>query len=948
MAPGNKKAPRGNNKKKKGKLGHGGGGSSSKSEPNGASGAAPNKKKKLPTKFSQSVLDNANWSDYINQHDEDGTAAPRNPRDFQSIYFRYKEATKRVKERLRSMVPEEIFREEHVRCLVDAVDYLEANSIANIPVSLMNDLKLAIRVRQRVATSKYQGGDAGHSYFLSALLYCFAVLRQLTPLTKRAHRSEQQDEEKTERDENRFAALSVEDEDEDEEEDLPSGTVPKPVVPQEPSQLTLKQVMAGSDREAAILFLMTLDDIMRHNVLMYSTLKKAWARYKSEDYPPSVVIEDLLEASTAANMGIQYVQYLEQTLVLEYPHMNTIYRLLSVLVFPELTSMLTNEITRLSPLGSEFTEIDAKMFLGDCLERAVRNDSDPVMKNLGTEFCGKWQVPPETVERVYIKGINDLVAFELPVGSMRAQNRSIIEEIRQKGLPVEEGSWLSQFEFIGTADRTILMTTKHLQSLSNVIRERHCHLILKEGFFGKRWDETKKGMAKRIMKDMDELMMGEILPVLINLCDGPLLQKLPLEDELLPMFTLLRDYVKDPKMPVSWALAFSIHTLATSIFEVQGGNDVHDIADVAESCFDLYFDQLTTAAKRYEGRAQPKHWAENVRRIQVLQCLVAPPTLQPSREQTIRAFWNPLCAGNLMGYIIYFSNLQEGSWMVDNFSQLRMTLHLYNALKEVGLPPIDNHGTLEALDRNFQNSKAIWEGPKPTRGTFVLQWWIAFGTEVKEARRMSNEAAARFSKAHGASNKAPSRSRLQDTARRMTPIEPDKLSKSFRRIVNRDFTDVVDTYHKDVERQKANPLYDHIVRCNDTLDAIEVDQPYLAMNMTALGAHLNYFIDRFFDHCWKKEVQAMVRATPDSMRYGRRTDGRSIGRQSWESSDSNLERLAMVHIFAQEILGRLDFVDLPTVDPVIIQPAAAMSLFFEKLPPISILFFAPIIAEDEE
>ena len=285
--------------------------------------------------------------------------------------------------------------------------------------------------------------------------------------------------------------------------------------------------------------------------------------------------------------------------------------------------------------------------------------------------------------------------------------------------------------------------------------------------------------------------------------------------------------------------------------------------------------------------------------------------------------------------------------MVDNFSQLRMVLHLYNALKDVGVLQVDSLGMLEMLDRNFQNSKAIWEGPKPTRGSFVLQWWIAFGTEVKEARRMSNEAAARFSKAHGTPNKASSRSRLQETSRRMTPIEPDKLSKSFRRIVNRDFTDVVDTYHKDIERQKANPLYDHIVRCNDTLDAIEVDQPYLAMNMTALGAHLNSFIDKFFDHYWKNEVQAMVRATPDSMRYGRRTDGRSIGRQSWEGSDSNLERLTMVHIFAHEILGRLDFLDLSRPDPVIVQPAAAMTYFFGKLPPSSILFFSPVVDEDE-
>ena len=285
--------------------------------------------------------------------------------------------------------------------------------------------------------------------------------------------------------------------------------------------------------------------------------------------------------------------------------------------------------------------------------------------------------------------------------------------------------------------------------------------------------------------------------------------------------------------------------------------------------------------------------------------------------------------------------------MVDDFSQLRMVLHLYNALKEVGLPPPDTQGFLALLDMNFQNSKAIWEGPKPTRGNFVQRWWIAFGTEVKEAKRMSKDAEARFSKATGTSTSKPSRPRLQETARRMTPIEPDKLSRSFRRIMNRDFSDVVDKYHT-TAKQKADPLYDHAVRCNDTLDAIYDEQPYLAMNMTALGAHLNSFIDQFFYHYWKSEIQTIVRTTPDDVRFGRRTDGRRVGRHSWETSDANLERLAMVYILANEILGRLDFLDLSRPDPVIVQAMAAMTHFFEQLPPDVIMYFTPMQMKEED
>jgi hypothetical protein len=585
------------------------------------------------------------------------------------------------------------------------------------------------------------------------------------------------------------------------------------------------------------------------------------------------------------------------------------------------------------------------MFLGDCLEKCVRNDSDPVMKNVAADFCEKWRMPRNSVEE-YVRGIQALVAVELTVGYAREKNRSFFDCLQRMGVDVKEGSWLPRFEFIGTADRYILMTTKLLQALSNVIHEQRGHLISTKGFFGRSWDETERGLAKRIVQDMDELLMGEILPVLINVCYGGLLrQNAPHEDDLLPFFVLLRGYVKDPKQPVSWALAFAVHTLATSIFEVQGSNAVHSIGVEAESSFNLYFEQLSLASDAMKAGSQPKHWAENMKRLQVLKMLVAPPTLRPSREQTLRALWNPFCAGNFLGYITYFSNLGEGSWMVNCFAQLLMVLHLYNALKDVGLAPSDKEGVLEMLDANFLNSKSIWEGPKPTRGTFVLRWWIAFGTDVNEARRMSDEAAGRFSNARGPSNNA-SRRRLQETARRMTPIEPAKLSKSFRRIMDRDFTDVVDKYHKTAEA-KSDPLYDHAVRCNDTMDAIRDEQSYLAMNMTALGAHLNSFIDRFFDYCWKEQVEMIVRTLPDSVRFDRRTDGRRVGRQSWETSDANIERQAMVYIFAEEILGRLDFLDLSKPDPVIVKAAASMTLFFDRLPPHFIMYFIPILEEDE-
>jgi len=431
--------------------------------------------------------------------------------------------------------------------------------------------------------------------------------------------------------------------------------------------------------------------------------------------------------------------------------------------------------------------------------------------------------------------------------------------------------------------------------------------------------------------------MGEIMPVLINICCESLGKKLPFEEELLPLFPLLRSYVNYPKKPVPWALAFGIHSLLTSIFDVQGNGDVHSLAEVAESSFDLYFDQVSIVSEEMKDKAQTFYWAKNVKMLDSLKMLVATPTLEPSREQLLRACWNPFCAGAFLGYIAYFSNLQEGTCMIDDLAQLRMVLHLYNALKHLGLITVQRDGILELLDRTFENSKAAWEGPKPTRGNFVVRWWIAFGTDVQEAKRLSRNAQNRFSAAHGTAGTNPlQQSRPQNLARRMTPIEPDKLSKSFRRIMNRDFSDVVDKYHP-AALQKSGPVYDHAVRCNDTIDAIDDEQPFLAMNMVAMGAYLNLFVIRFFDHYWKELIQAMLRRC----RAEQPMETTRGGRQSWDNSDTNLERYTMVHILAGEILGRLDFIDLSRPDPIIVQAIATMTGYFERLPPSRIMYFVP-------
>jgi hypothetical protein len=397
---------------------------------------------KAPNLYSQTVGRDERIEGSGSFHQWENTTTIPSSLGYQSIYVRYKDATRRFKERLRSMVPDEIFQGDYVQSLANAVDYLHDNHTTIATDSLIKDLKLAIRVRRRVAENHHEGGDEGHSYFLSTLVYCFSVLRQLTPLVKKraTARSEEQEDGI---EENRFASLSLEhddDDDDDDETDLPSERVAKPQEPQRPSRLTLDKLLSGTDREAAILFLMTLNDIMALNVLQYGDLKRKLVRNTANEAPPGGLVGSILRASTVANLGIQYVQFLEETLSLDYPHMNTISRLMAVLVFPKLTEQLTTEVTENSPIGARFKETDAIMFLGDCLEKSLRVSSDTVMRNLTAIFCDKWKLPKESVDPQYSEGISIMACMDLPIAQNREHRRLFLDHAQQCDARIEEGS----------------------------------------------------------------------------------------------------------------------------------------------------------------------------------------------------------------------------------------------------------------------------------------------------------------------------------------------------------------------------------------------------------------------------------------------------------------------------------------------------------------------------
>lgn len=851
-----------------------------------------------------------------------------------SLYSRYKKATLNFKQAMQSVVPEEIFTDS-VAGLMNAAEYVAAH-FTSVDDTVMEDLKLAIRVRQRVATSVYGGGDDGHSHFISVLSYCWSCLRLLE--RKKRSRPLQETtlnaEEDKNKSENRFAALVEEDCDEDvdddDEEDLPSSEVVRPRIDEAaPHAMTLDELATGEDRTDAIFFLMTLDDLMGHNSLSFRKLKKAYLYDQHSNASETSIISLLLEVSTTVNFSIQQVASLEQELVAQHPHLSTIYRLLAIVQFHEGIHNLSKLVRQLSPRAKEFREADAVAFVGDAIECVFRSPTDPDnrYKTIDNDFCSEWQLKKDDLRSIMM---------DMQCITFFAHKDGIVDR-----------SWLPNSAFIGGTDRPIMHTIHMLQGISVVIR-KHVALQLKPGFLGQAWDESRKN-AEKIATDFDSMLMGDILPHLLSMCNSSLLStSLPYENELLPLFVQLRKFSNDPRNPISWTLAFSVHAVLTSIFEVQGENCVRGLGEISKATFQHYMDQLQHCIDRSDVIANSKYWSRNLGLMSKLRWLVVSPIKGTPRSEYI-ALWNPLCAGSFIGYLAYFLNVDCGSSTVDSFCQLRIVLHLFNGLIKQGALTPGKLPILDALHSRFGDCKAVWGGPLPERGEFVKRWWIAYGMKIMLAIAKSEE-----TKTHWVQSLTTNRSPKPkfDTAR-PPPIKPEEMAPSYRRICLRSFTGAVAVDKHLSAREKRSDkgtfLYEHKVRVNETLHWIHADQGLLAMNLTSVGEILNQFVNGLCIQLeWKPLVEQIARETPRP-RVHRQKSYRQVASNSLNGGDDNTERHALVHFIAENLFGCLDFHPDPCRVPAIARTAAFMKVFFAQIDPSSIMWFTPTQeSEDDE
>ena len=856
-------------------------------------------------------------------------------KSFQTMYSRYKRATNRFMKYMRENVPTAVIdgEENTVIYLLYAAEWMVASSYAIDPV-VLEDLKLSIRMRKRVANSYFGGGDATHKYFIDILVYCWTLLRLLPTSTEERQTVDQESEDDANDWSNTYAALGVEVAVDDEEDvEMFPTKVPRPVP--DKIRVTVDELLKSDDRSDAIIFLSTLDEMMSMVANQYQVLYKNIQNHRMRGLPETGIMEDLLEASVLSNFAIQQVQQLEMELQAQHEHLTTPCRLLATLVLPEITSQVTDILRKHAKGAQSWEKRDIVCFLGDCMECYFLNPSDQWNRrdSIVGDFCDEYEMDEKgrlQLDQIFI-GLQYIVLSEVP--TKMELNDSTMNRVRASidklGKSTSSHSWLPQSDFIG-GDRSIIHTIRILQLFAGVIgstpmnSQRHLDPNLAGMFGPTNW---LLGRSRKT-RDLDELLMATILPEWMNMVRRGIVGKmrLPRENELCPLYIQFRNYVENPKKPVSWSLAFGVHAMLTSILEIDRENQY--LMQLSKQMFQHFFDTTTNAAKlsmneKSSGMLKSNAWTHNLCMISILESY----GLEVFKDDAI---WNPLCSGTTFSIIALFGNLEIGSATIDCQAQLRIVLYLYHGLL---INKIIRRGEIPMLDilyAAFKECKAIWCGELPRKGELVQRFWICFGMGFKDSKQMAEKAHS-FARS---GNISPSGSIAEGArfcrGRKMKPIEPRELATCFRRICERDFGGVVDKYHTPEQRKNSQGTEQYLfaVRANDTLDYLDNEIQLLSLNFFSSAYYLEQFVcslGRVIQ--WEGILKSF------------RQDGCTDMRQGFAI------------LFAQHLLGTLDFARDPLnhrfLDvPLGLATSHWLKAFFERIPPRNVLWFQAMQSEE--
>lgn len=240
----------------------------------------------------------------------------------------------------------------------------------------------------------------------------------------------------------------IEDEEEPDEAEMFPSSIPRPEPELKP--MSLDDLMKSDERNDAILFLLSLDEIMEGIAQQYKAVRENYHRNIEADYPQSNIVEMLIEAAVSTNMGIQQVQRLDMELSIQYPHLTTPFRLLSTVVLPDFIREVASILREHA--SESFTEKDATVFLGDCLECTFCNDSDPCNRTefIVPELCTEFKVNSHGEEqlRQLVKKLQMLTIFEVPMLEDKRRNKDMLDSLMRQMPSRKSHSWLANVPHI--------------------------------------------------------------------------------------------------------------------------------------------------------------------------------------------------------------------------------------------------------------------------------------------------------------------------------------------------------------------------------------------------------------------------------------------------------------------------------------------------------------------
>ena len=777
-----------------------------------------------------------------------------------TIYARYKEATERFKMALIGKLPDDYEKKDlkTANDLMDAVDFLSqkiesGNNIA-IEHEMMSDLNVAMAARKNAVETYGDRCDSGHEHFLIVLGYCWSRLRKLNGRASESNKNREtskEDPTTMNNIKNYFETLSLEEDGEQEEHDAEatfsnSETVTKrPIVPK---TLSLDVLLRTNSYTDAMIFLAEFDRFIGYIAHTFKDLKMM-AKAKKRG-----VVGKLIEAVALVNYSIQEIAFLERDLAHRHPHLSNIYRVWAVLRFPKLATEITEIVTKQSPKGSAFKETVAFELIGDIIQNAFSRPADQYQEVLAA-FLKKWRLPQEQHLECACYMVDIKARQEAPFhkDSQRYKVFDIAIEhpwVQSNLSRINKNEWIQNPSSNIGGGKSLTKTVRLLQEMPNRVGDTLTNgaILVDEGVYGPDWDENK-GFVPDIAGEMDSYLLRHVMPLLVTARFG-FTDFTPFKRELFGFFSEIETYSKHPERPVSSPVAFGAHALLTAVFELQGDCTIQFVGMEVKAALSLFKEQLELLREKAKSGkiARSENW-QKILDYMISICdssfvnitenrgeIEQGPSEKAKQVLEERAIWNPLSAGTMLLFNLYFNNINLGSSLVNMNMQLIGVIHLFNGLKQGGYLKAEDVRLLSFLDKTFKDNKVIWKwATEPAKGELLFRFLLSIGNPVEIARK--REQGFRHNHHIGG------RYEDTDTGRRgaekditLSPLEllSGDFSPSYRMLCEHNFSDLPNT--TDIDRLSA------------LVNAMRADVPLININLACLGEALDSYLGILASH----------------------------------------------------------------------------------------------------